>query len=313
MSTQPRRGVFVGLTTVDIISRVHKYPSANEKVTASRQDISAGGPAANAAVTFAGLGGSATLLTCIGQGQFAELALRDLEEHGVQVVDCAPTDFSIAVSSITVTEESGDRAIVSTDGHGTQGNPSVGDRAQEVEKILESCEVVLFDGHHPTLAMEVLDLAESLNTPLSTVLDAGRWKPQFEQLTPRVNYVVASEDFTDPYGWIPETTTTDSTLEATVIRTRGKNPVEWWACTESGVVEVESVQVVDTLGAGDVFHGAFAYAIIPASEQGERLDRAEVEQAIRSASRVSAFKIQHIGTRSWLQHKKFKNLFPAGA
>ena len=52
-------GVFVGLATLDVIHRIAKAPAVNQKVTSTAQFVAAGGPAANAAVTFAALGGDA--------------------------------------------------------------------------------------------------------------------------------------------------------------------------------------------------------------------------------------------------------------
>ena len=59
-------GLFVGLVTLDLVQRVDKAPGPNEKVVAFAADIAAGGPATNAAVTFAALGGRATLVTSRG-------------------------------------------------------------------------------------------------------------------------------------------------------------------------------------------------------------------------------------------------------
>ena len=80
-------GVFVGLTTLDVIHRSRRAPGPNEKMTAERQDLAAGGPAANAAVVFAALGGRARLLTALGSGPAADLARADLTAHGVEVID----------------------------------------------------------------------------------------------------------------------------------------------------------------------------------------------------------------------------------
>jgi sugar/nucleoside kinase (ribokinase family) len=57
------RGLFVGLTTMDLIQRVDHHPGVNEKVVAQRSDLAAGGPAAIAAVTFSALGGRSVLLS----------------------------------------------------------------------------------------------------------------------------------------------------------------------------------------------------------------------------------------------------------
>lgn len=62
-ATRRVRGLFAGLATLDIVSHVDRAPGPDEKVTATWQLVAAGGPALNAAVTFAALGGHALLLT----------------------------------------------------------------------------------------------------------------------------------------------------------------------------------------------------------------------------------------------------------
>ena len=75
-------GVFVGLATLDVIHRIAKPPAANQKITSNAQFVAAGGPAANAAVTFAALGGQAILVTALGVDPVAELIRADLAAYG---------------------------------------------------------------------------------------------------------------------------------------------------------------------------------------------------------------------------------------
>ena len=72
---QPK-GIFVGLSTIDIIYTVSEHPAPNTKIAAQSQQIFVGGPATNAAVTFAFLGGSTTLMTPSGNNPLAAMILR---------------------------------------------------------------------------------------------------------------------------------------------------------------------------------------------------------------------------------------------
>ena len=63
-------GLFVGLTTLDLIYRVAHLPQSNEKQTAADLAIAAGGPATNAAVTFRHLGNQAKLMSAVGQHSY---------------------------------------------------------------------------------------------------------------------------------------------------------------------------------------------------------------------------------------------------
>ncbi len=109
-------GVFFGLTTVDIVSYVARYPGSNEKAKAGRQLYLAGGPPANAAITFRTLGNSSRLFSALGEHPLAVLAMRDLEQHGVEVVDLV-SDRSLepVFSAIIVDVTNGDRCVVYSD------------------------------------------------------------------------------------------------------------------------------------------------------------------------------------------------------
>jgi sugar/nucleoside kinase (ribokinase family) len=97
------RGLFVGLVTLDVIQRVERFPGPNDKIMATSADVAAGGPATNAAVTFAALGGTATLLTALGTGPLRPVAADDLTHHHVGVVDAAVSGHhGPAISAVTV-------------------------------------------------------------------------------------------------------------------------------------------------------------------------------------------------------------------
>lgn len=287
-------GVFVGLTVLDVVSRVSRFPGVNEKVTASEQVIAAGGPAANAAVAFAALGGDATLFTALGDSAQAGLARADLESCGVTVVDMVE-EFQMSISSVTVSESTGDRSIVSTDGNSSVISPSANSRdVVRLAEALKASDVLLIDGHHPELAALALEHRTKL---LSTVIDAGRWKPQFEWILPLATHVVASQDFADPHGWVPNVADVRPNLNAVIVRTRGSNPMSWWENGAAGEVVPRQVQAVDSSGAGDIFHGAFAYHLANSLVGGRGTS---LEDALSFAAKVAAVKVQSFGPRRWL-------------
>lgn len=282
-------GVFAGLATLDVISRVSRMPEENEKITATRQFVAAGGPAANAAVTFAALGGTATLITTLGSGQIARMIADELALVGVRVVDVAPELADAAsVSSVVVTESTGDRAVIGGDAAAVDAPaPAPG----VLSDVLDDADVVLLDGHHPRIAAAVLDAAPA---GLPTVLDAGRWKPVMSVLVPGMTDIVASADFRAP-GAADSTATAEWILgqgAPVVVTTAGRGPVRWWTDGVSGEVQVPRVDAVDTLGAGDVFHGAYAFAAAT---------RAGIRSRISFAASVAATRCAHVGPRSWLR------------
>lgn len=296
LSHRGTRAVFVGLSTLDVVQRVKALPGSNMKATASRQDISAGGPALNAAVTFAALGGEAILVSCVGQGAAGHLAKEDLHACGVRLIDLAPPGFSLPVSSVVVEEQSGDRQIVSTDAAPPQAlPPDVLD--QQVRKVLDECDVAIFDGHHQHLALPIARYLASHNNP-PTVLDAGRWKPGMRELIPLISDVICSADFR--LENLSETSIILQELLRSGARmaavTNGGGPIVWATNTSTGSVAAEEADVIDSLGAGDVFHGAYAFA----RSAGPFPDDVEVPTHLAFAAHIAALKCAYPGTRSWL-------------
>jgi sugar/nucleoside kinase (ribokinase family) len=288
-------GLFVGLATIDVIHAVDRMPAPNEKVDATAQALAAGGPAANAAVTFAHLGGSATLVTSVGRHRLAEIIRRDLSEHGVRIEDASPhRDEPPTVASIAVSGGHGDRAVIAyTSGPGDIEVPD------GLAALVEHSDVVLIDGHHPPLARAAAEAARRLGR--RTVLDGGRWRPSFEELLPHVDVAVCSADFRPP-GCRTDADVFDR-LAAYGVRwtavTHGEAPIAWRGPGGNGEVPVPAVEVVDTLGAGDVFHGSLChqFASRTGPEDGDWFTSCLARAAVDAARSCTSF-----GSRTWLRN-----------
>ncbi|WP_410563224.1 PfkB family carbohydrate kinase [Amycolatopsis sp. cmx-4-61] len=264
--------LLAGLCTVDVVQRVEELPAPGEKVQSLQVDVAAGGPATNAAVTAAALGAETTLLTVLGAHPLAALARADLEAHGVRLIDLAPgLPDPPPVSAAAVRHRDGERTVVSR---------NAGGRHFRVKVPPLAADVILLDGHYPELALAVARDAEA-----PVVLDAGSWKPVFDELLPLVDVAACSAHFTAPEPGLHQRGV------PTVITTAGPRPVRWsTADGGSGEVPVPAVQARDTLGAGDVWHGALAVAVTR-----ERT----VPDRIRFANEVAAERVRHVGPRSW--------------
>ncbi len=284
---RPPVGLFVGLATLDVIHRVGHRPTGNEKVTADAQFLAAGGPATGAAVTFAALGGRAVLLTALGRGPLARLILEDLREAGVEVVDAAPEqDLTPPVSAVTVSVSTGERSVVSPDAVDSEARPPAG-----LADLVSAADVLLVDGHHPLLG--VAAAREARGSDVRTVVDAGRWKPVMAELAPLVEVMACSADFRLP-GCLDSPSSAARLVQdgvPAVVVTQGAGPVLWWSGATRGAVDVPAVHAVDTLGAGDAFHGALCfYATWPDLDLPGRL---------RAAAQVAALRVSSVGPRSW--------------
>lgn len=292
------RGWFVGLATLDVVSHVDRAPEADEKVTATWQLLAGGGPALNAAVTFAALGGEAVLVSRVGEGAAADMIRADLARCGVRLVDLAAPGVTPPVSSITV-EADGTRRIVGLDASPALGAAADGGREPDLDRIPAGApDVVLVDGHHPDLAHLVLE--RSAGSGIPCVMDAGRWKAPMAQLIPLCAHVIASSAF--------RLDGRDETVEARLTRladrtapgpglvamTAGEGRVHWTAraadgTTTSGRDAPPQVAAVDTLGAGDALHGAYAWAVATGHPD-----------PLRVAMIVASGSCAVRGTREWL-------------
>ncbi|HEY6423187.1 MAG TPA: PfkB family carbohydrate kinase [Pseudonocardiaceae bacterium] len=288
-------GLFVGLATLDLIQRVHRRPGANEKVVAQRCDIAAGGPAAGAAVVFGALGGRSALLSALGPGPVGRLAASDLDCAGVQLVDAWAAGADASISAITVLEGTGERSVVSRNAEDV-----IAAVPAELPALVRDADVVLIDGHHPDLAVSTAQAARAAGVPV--VLDCGSAKPVYARLAPLADAVVCSASFTVAGREGFEAVSTALLAEGArlVAMTAGGAPVRWLTRDATGTVEVPPVVVRDTLGAGDVLHGAIAFALA----RGVR----DPECSLRFGVAVASLRVQHVGPRTWLRDHRLPGL-----
>ncbi|MBE9177159.1 sugar kinase [Oculatella sp. LEGE 06141] len=290
----PKHGLFVGLTTLDISYLTVAPPDRNQKIVALDCTMAAGGPATNAAVTFRYLGNRATLLSAVGVHPMTQLVLTDVRQRGVAVADLDPNRMqSLPISSIIVTQSTGERAVVSLNATKSQVSSeaiaqALGDRIPV--DTLAGVDVVLVDGHQMAVGRAIAGRANAYHIPV--VIDAGSWKAGFEQVLCQANFVIASANFYPPGCQ----TTADVFAYLTHLGiphmavTRGGEAIQFSSEGRTGTIPIPQASVVDTLGAGDIFHGAFCHYIIQTS----------FAEALAQAAAVAARACQSFGTRQWM-------------
>ncbi|SEJ00332.1 PfkB family carbohydrate kinase [Demequina mangrovi] len=284
--------LFAGLATLDIVQLVERLPSPNEKVAALEFAVCAGGPATNAAVAFARCGGAPTLVTALPAHELTALVTGDLSRCGVDVLAAASYDGPPVTASIMVTRATGDRAVVSPSGVATGGG-----LAPVTEAPLDGVGAVLIDGYFPEISLPLAARARAAGIPV--VLDAGSHKPHTDSVAAACDIAVVSDDYAPP-GTRGEPEAVLAHLAGlgvgTAVITRGAGAVLWRSPQGAGEVEVPPVSpVIDTLGAGDFFHGALTWRI---AELGR--DDARLGEDIAFAASVVAESLGSFGTRAWL-------------
>nr|WP_322745267.1 sugar kinase [Coleofasciculus sp. LEGE 07081] len=275
------------MVTLDLIYLSPKLPGNNEKISASDYTVSAGGPATNAAVTFSYLGDRATILGAVGTHAITQLIRGDLESRGVAIADLNPTlREPPPVSSIIVTQSTGERAVISINAAKIQAS-----RDQLPATIEAGVDLVMIDGHQMEVSRAIAQFAKANNIPV--VIDGGSWKTGFETVLPFVDYAVCSANFYPPdcHSRAKVFAYLETMGIPHIAITCGEKPIEYLSLGESGYLPVPEIKAVDTLGAGDVFHGAFCHFIL----------RHNFTDTLAAAAEVAARSCQFFGTRQWMQ------------
>lgn len=284
-----KRGLFVGLITLDLIYLASSPPKDNQKIVASDYTVAAGGPATNAAVTFNHLGNQGTLLGALGSHPMTQIVRTDLENYQLAIADLdSDNNDSLPVSSIIVTEATGERAVISINAVKSQAS------SQAIpNNILDDIDIVLIDGHQMTVGLHIAQMAKAKNIPV--VIDGGSWKPGFEQLLATVDYAICSANFYPPncrerqavFSYLREFNIPHIAI------TQGGEAIHYFTRGETGTIDVPKIKAIDTLGAGDVFHGAFCHFLL----------RENFTDALTSAANIASYSCKFFGTRLWTKEE----------
>ncbi len=281
-------GIFVGLSTIDVVYGVDEFPAANTKVAARSQEVFVGGPATNAAVTFAQLGGEPALVTAVGRNTLAVVVREELKTHKVQLVDLNPEfDGAPALSSVTV-DGHGNRNVVSANATRVTARPARVDAS-----LFENARVLMVDGHFMEACQAWAGAAKARGKPV--VLDGGSWKDGTEELLKSVHTAICSADFLPP-----GCASRDEVIEflksrgvANVAITNGVEAIHFVSGQSSGTIGVPQVEVADTMGAGDILHGA--YCFFASTGRG-------FIESLAEAAKIASESCRYAGTREWMKH-----------
>lgn len=281
-------GVFVGLSTIDLMYRVADFPVANTKTAAYSQQVSVGGPATNAAIAFTLLGGKATIVSAIGRHPLTSLFRDEFKKLAIDSIDLSPEFGDIPAFSSAAVDDEGRRSVISANAARIQIPPVVID-----QHICKTANVVLVDGHAMSACQAWANAAYILGKPV--VMDAGSWKEGTEELLKFVHTAICSADFRAP-GCASESELAKYLQSRGVVNvaiTHGGDPVRFFTESKTGEIPVPVVAAVDTMGAGDIFHGAFCYFTSTGCGFEESLVR---------AAEIASDSCCYRGTREWKDH-----------
>jgi len=283
------KGLFIGLNTIDLQFLVDAYPAENQKVKSDNHAMATGGPATNAAIVYSWLGGSAYLLTPVGEHKMTPFIYNDLQQWDVNIFDAFKNKAAWPIyASIITSKNNGHRTVFS------YSPPAYGNKYDIPDEAKGCYEILLFDGFHLPLIDKAAEKGLIANT---VVLDGGSWKDGLENYLSKVDIAICSAQFNPPgcnnseqvidylhKKGIPE-----------VAITRGNEPITYSQKGKMQKLQVPSIKALDTLGAGDFFHGAFCYFYTHEND---------IKQALLKASEIAAQSCRSFGTREWLKGGK---------
>lgn len=274
-----------GVAVMDFVFLVDEMPRQAEKYRAIDSSIIGGGCAASAAVAVARLGGTARLAARLGNDRMGEMIRADLEADSV---DCELVhgfdDVRSSYGSVLV-DKDGERQIVSF------RDPNLPDDAGWLEAAIgDNFDAALADTRWPKGALAVLSQAKQQSKP--GVVDAeAPVHISIDALRVASHIAFSAQGLRDYNGHDnleASLRQASEELDAWICFTDGPNGVTYLDSDEVRTIVPPSVDVVDTLGAGDAWHGAFTLAL------GEGQSEPE---AIVFANAVASIKCTRFGGR----------------
>lgn len=278
----------VGHASFDITMSVSHHPGSDEKMPGDAIMLGGGGPAANAAVQVVRLDGSAGFCGYLGHDIFGEKHIDELVHEGVDTGLTVRGGHTSPISQI-LAKPNGSRSVVNFKGD-TPWLPADAVEVRRIEALAPS--VILFDGHEPLLSEGICTWAKENNIP--TVLDAGSLHRGTRELASRVDYLIASEKFARQFcaeDKLENCLISLSEHAPNVVVTCGADGLIWHHGDRTGKLPAYAIECLDSTGAGDAFHGAFALAVVRDMSWTE---------ALRFSSAAGALACMQIGARAAL-------------
>ncbi len=277
--------LFIGQTYIDVTFLTDKMPVGDEKHVASAYAVSFGGNAVTAAFCCAKLSIVPDLLATVADDWLGRMFLEMAAKYKIPV-----HARMVKTSSLSfIMPKDGQRAIVRC-----RDDDYL---APFPELDLSGCRALHLDGHQPDAALHYAKLCRDAG--ILTSLDGGGVRSNTHELLAFVDVAIVAERFCEQMKLGPA-----AMLEYLKQRgcriggvTLGERGLFWY--DETGTVRTEPAlavppdRILDTSGAGDVFHGAYIYSYLADPTK-------KWEQHLRFAQAAAAYKIQHLGNEAGL-------------
>ncbi len=277
----PFEVVGVGHAAVDYLGVVPRYPGVDTKVELSRFSMQGGGPVATALVTLATLGVRTTFIGKISDDDFGAFIRQGLLRAGVDISGLVIEPGQISpISFIAVEQGTGRRTIFYT--RGDVGSLKPEELGLE---LLEGARVLHVDGLQ--MEAQVAAAKRAREAGVQVVYDAGSPRDGMEELIGLTDVLIASERLAAEVGGgaLAESLKALRAMgPATVVITIGEDGSVGMEQEKTHILPAVPVEVVDTTGAGDVYHGAFIYGMLQGWDLRARMSFANAAAGLKCRS-----------------------------
>jgi len=281
----------IGRNCIDYISTVNRFPLEDEKIALSERMVEGGGQGGTSSCCVSKLGGKTALVGSIGDDEEGRFCLRRLRDFNVDTryVQVLP-DARTPIAYLFVNQNNGKRTII----YEPSRLPDI-QIPPQMDPLLLSAKTLSLDPQTTRLGRT---LKERISTDTKLVYDCERWKDHMEDMMDSADYFIPSSAFFDsrsdlfpPQHFYDNISKLDQMIQGQLIVTHGKEGAYYPLKGSLYHVPAPHVPVVDTTGAGDNFHGAFALAI------SRKLD---LSQAVRFSVAVASLSCGAYGGRNAL-------------
>jgi len=284
--TQKHFVIGLGSATLDHLQVVDVFPESNTKNSASHVDIQGGGSGMTALVTLSRLGVKTGAISCVGDDFIGKEIVRDLKSYGVDTRGVQIKKGGTSPLSSVIVSEHEHRTIISNYQLESAMKP-----ATLPKSWFQKAHILHLDGHFTGAALAACRLAKEHGVLIS--LDASHYYPGIKKILPLVDILITSEHFPQNLGIRGSAEKAvcimhDRFQPLVTMVTVGKRGVYYYDGKDVERMPIFSVPVVDTTGAGDVFHGAFLYGY---------LQRWPLTKSVRFAVAASSIKVGSLGPR----------------
>lgn len=263
--------VGVGLNATDTLLLIPHFPAYGGKVPFVDEILSPGGQVASAMVTCATLGLRTKYIGTLGDDERGRIQRESLLTTGinldhVQVRKGCPNQSAY----ILIDQTTGERTVFWSRPDCLQLKPE-----EITPEMITSAALVHIDGHDTAAVARAADIARAHSIPVT--VDVDTIYKGFERVLPNVDYLITSSEF--PERWTGERDPCKA-LE-TMQQTYGMRVAAMTLGAQGALARENGkfyyspafvVNCIDTTGAGDVFHGAFCYAVIKGMSLAKGLD-----------------------------------------